>query len=98
MLDWLQLTKRSTHRPAKLSGGEQQRVAIARAVATKPKLLIADEPTGNLDPQTSSIVFDLLMNLARGAGLSALIATHNEKLASKMDRIVKLDDGKLISI
>lgn len=96
MLDWLGLTERATHRPARLSGGEQQRVAIGRALANAPKLLLADEPTGNLDPHTAAEVFDVLMRLARGAGLAALIATHNPDLASRMDRIVTLEDGHLI--
>jgi lipoprotein-releasing system ATP-binding protein len=96
MLEWLGLTERASHRPARLSGGEQQRVAIGRALANAPKLLLADEPTGNLDPHTATEVFDVLMRLARGAGLSALIATHNPDLASRMDRIVTLDDGHLI--
>ncbi len=96
MLEWLGLTERSTHRPARLSGGEQQRVAIGRALANAPKLLLADEPTGNLDPHTAAEVFDVLMKLARGVGLAALIATHNPNLASKMDRIVTLEDGHLV--
>ncbi len=96
MLDWLGLAERSTHRPARLSGGEQQRVAIGRALANAPKLLLADEPTGNLDPQTAGEVFDVLIRLARGAGLAALIATHNTELAARMDRIVTLDDGHLV--
>jgi lipoprotein-releasing system ATP-binding protein len=96
ILEWLGLSERSTHRPARLSGGEQQRVAIGRALSNAPKLLLADEPTGNLDPHTADEVFDVLMRLARGAGLTALIATHNPLLASRMDRIVTLDDGHLI--
>ena len=96
LLAWMNLTERSLHRPARLSGGEQQRIAIARAVATKPKLLLADEPTGNLDPLTSKNVFKILMKLARDSGLSAIIATHNKDLASKMDRVVSLENGKLI--
>ena len=95
LLGWMNLKNRSNHRPARLSGGEQQRIAIARAVAVRPELLIGDEPTGNLDPQTASVVFEILINLARGAGLAALIATHNNELASKMDRIVSLKDGAL---
>ena len=97
MLEWLGLTERASHRPARLSGGEQQRVAIGRALANAPKLLLADEPTGNLDPHTAGEVFDVLIRLARGAGLAALIATHNPDLAARMDRIVKLEDGHLIS-
>jgi lipoprotein-releasing system ATP-binding protein len=96
MLEWLGLTERATHRPARLSGGEQQRVAIGRALANAPKLLLADEPTGNLDPQTAGEVFNILIRLARGAGLAALIATHNPDLAARMDRIVTLEDGHLI--
>ena len=96
IIEWLGLSERSTHRPARLSGGEQQRVAIGRALSNAPKLLLADEPTGNLDPHTADEVFDVLMRLARGAGLTALIATHNPLLASRMDRIVTLDDGHLI--
>jgi len=96
MLDWLGLSERATHRPARLSGGEQQRVAIGRALANAPKLLLADEPTGNLDPHTADDVFDVLLKLARGAGLAALIATHNPILAARMDRIVKLEDGYLV--
>lgn len=84
---------RADHRPAALSGGEQQRVAFCRALANKPKLLLADEPTGNLDPATSDRVFDALMELVRGSGLSALIATHNLELAARMDRTVRLDAG-----
>jgi len=86
---------RAAHRPAALSGGEQQRVAFCRALANKPKLLLADEPTGNLDPGTSDRVFDALMDLVRSSGLSALIATHNLDLAARMDRAVRLDAGKL---
>jgi lipoprotein-releasing system ATP-binding protein len=97
LLDWMGLKARETHRPARLSGGEQQRVAIARAIAASPKLLLADEPTGNLDPHTADDVFEVLLKLARGAGLAALIATHNPNLAAKMDRVVKLEDGQLIA-
>jgi len=96
LLGWMGLKTRETHRPARLSGGEQQRVAIARAIAASPKLLLADEPTGNLDPHTADDVFEVLLKLARGANLAALIATHNPVLADKMDRVVKLEDGKLI--
>jgi lipoprotein-releasing system ATP-binding protein len=84
---------RADHRPAALSGGEQQRVAFCRALANRPKLLLADEPTGNLDPGTSDRVFEALMELVRSSGLSALIATHNLELAGRMDRIVRLDAG-----
>lgn len=86
---------RAGHRPAALSGGEQQRVAFCRALANEPVLLLADEPTGNLDPATSDRVFDALMELVRGTGLSALIATHNLDLAARMDRIVRLTEGRL---
>jgi lipoprotein-releasing system ATP-binding protein len=87
---------RAEHRPAQLSGGEQQRVAFCRALANGPKLLLADEPTGNLDPATSDQVFGALMELVRETGLSALIATHNMELASRMDRIVRLDQGRVV--
>ncbi|WP_299165419.1 ABC transporter ATP-binding protein [uncultured Tateyamaria sp.] len=86
---------RANHRPAELSGGEQQRVAFCRALANAPKLLLADEPTGNLDPATSDQVFEALMTLVRDTGLSALIATHNLDLAARMDRTVRLDAGHL---
>ena len=84
------LAHRADHRPAQMSGGEQQRVAFCRALANAPALLLADEPTGNLDPETSDKVFDVLMALVRDTGLSALIATHNHALAARMDRIVRL--------
>ena len=87
---------RADHRPAALSGGEQQRVAFCRALANNPRLLLADEPTGNLDPGTSDQVFWVLMDLVRETGLSALIATHNLELAGRMDRIVRLDQGRVI--
>lgn len=87
---------RADHRPAALSGGEQQRVAFCRALANRPKLLLADEPTGNLDPATSDQVFGALMELVRETGLSALIATHNMELAARMDRIVRLDQGRVV--
>ena len=96
ILGWMGLEAREDHRPARLSGGEQQRVAIARALASKPSLLLADEPTGNLDPATASDVFEVLLKLVRGAGLTALIATHNPDLASRMDRIVNLENGRLV--
>ncbi|MDE3121643.1 MAG: ABC transporter ATP-binding protein [Paracoccaceae bacterium] len=86
---------RADHRPAALSGGEQQRVAFCRALANAPQLLLADEPTGNLDPGTSDQVFGVLMDLVRDTGLSALIATHNMELAARMDRIVRLDAGRV---
>lgn len=96
LLEAVSLSKRGAHRPAELSGGEQQRIAIARALANKPKLLLADEPTGNLDPQTSDHVFSLLLNEVRKEGLAALIATHNPALAARMDRIVRLEEGQLV--
>ncbi|SCA55012.1 outer membrane-specific lipoprotein transporter subunit; ATP-binding component of ABC superfamily [Candidatus Terasakiella magnetica] len=96
LLEAVSLSKRDEHRPAELSGGEQQRIAIARALANKPKLLLADEPTGNLDPVTSDHVFNLLLEEVRKEGLAALIATHNPTLAKRMDRVVKLEDGHLI--
>jgi lipoprotein-releasing system ATP-binding protein len=96
LLGVLGLGKRLTHRPSQLSGGEQQRVAIARALANKPRLLLADEPTGNLDPRTSGGVFDALIAITRSEGLAALIATHNFELASRMDRALLLHQGKLI--
>ncbi|HVR67106.1 MAG TPA: ABC transporter ATP-binding protein [Verrucomicrobiae bacterium] len=89
------LAKRVEHRPAELSGGEQQRVAIARALANKPKLLLADEPTGNLDERTADDAFALLQNLVRGTGVAALIATHNVSLAQRMDRRVTLHEGRI---
>jgi lipoprotein-releasing system ATP-binding protein len=90
LLDGFGLKDRANHRPAELSGGEQQRVAILRAITHNPEMLLADEPTGNLDPQTSDIVFDALVNAVRNYGLSALIATHNMELASRMDRVITL--------
>ncbi len=98
LLTFLGLGERLTHRPAKLSGGEQQRVAIARAVANAPRLLLADEPTGNLDPQTSRHVFSTLISLVRASGLAALVATHNIELAGRMDRRLTLRDGLLVEM
>ena len=98
LLDYMKLTARATHRPFELSGGEQQRVAIARAVANAPDLLLADEPTGNLDPKTAEHVFATLLTLARNTGLAALIATHNLDLAEKLDRRVTLRDGRIESL
>jgi len=89
---------RADHRPAALSGGEQQRVAFCRALANSPRLLLADEPTGNLDPATSDQVFGTLMELVRGTGLSAVIATHNLELAARMDRQLRLEDGSLVAL
>lgn len=97
LLTGLKLGHRLEHRPARLSGGEQQRVAIARALANGPKLLLADEPTGNLDPETAEGVFDMLIGLARSVGIGALIATHNMDLAERMDRILELKSGRVIS-
>lgn len=91
------IADRADHRPAALSGGEQQRVAFCRALANAPKLLLADEPTGNLDPETSERVFSTLMNVVRETGLSALIATHNLELAARMDRVVRLDTGRIVT-
>ena len=93
LLGQVGVTERADHRPAALSGGEQQRVAFCRALANAPQLLLADEPTGNLDPGTSDVVFEALMSLVRNTGMSALIATHNLELAARMDRVVRLSDG-----
>lgn len=91
------VAERANHRPSAMSGGEQQRVAFCRALANAPRLLLADEPTGNLDPGTSDQVFAALMELVRGTGLAALIATHNLELAARMDRVVKLDGGQVVA-
>lgn len=96
LLDRVGVGARAAHRPAALSGGEQQRVAFCRALANAPKLLLADEPTGNLDPATSDRVFATLLDLVRDTGLSALIATHNPDLAARMDRIVRLEAGRIV--
>ena len=96
LLEMMGLTDRASHRPARLSGGEQQRVAIARAMANVPALLLADEPTGNLDPTTAEGVFRQLVNLVHATGLAALIATHNLDLAGRMDRTLELHDGIVI--
>lgn len=98
LLDSMGLAARANHRPGKLSGGEQQRVAIARALANDPTVLLADEPTGNLDPDTADGVFAQLIKLAKQHGLAAIIATHNPALASRMDRTVKLDHGVLTTV
>ena len=98
LLKRLGLEKRFKHRPAEMSGGEQQRVAIARALANAPKLLLADEPTGNLDPKMAEIVFGELLSIVKETGLSALIATHNFDLADQMDRKVRLEEGKLVDM
>ncbi len=98
LLDYMRIGHRADHRPSELSGGEQQRVAIARAVANAPLVLLADEPTGNLDPETAGYVFEALDALVRQSGLSAVIATHNHDLASLMSRRVTLDDGKVVEL
>jgi lipoprotein-releasing system ATP-binding protein len=98
LLDRVGLAPRADHRPAELSGGEQQRVAFCRALANRPKLLLADEPTGNLDPETSERVFGVLMALVRETGLAALVATHNHDLAHRLDRIVRLDGGRIVPV
>jgi lipoprotein-releasing system ATP-binding protein len=98
LLDLVGLSDRKTHRPARLSGGEQQRVAIARALANRPLVLLADEPTGNLDHHTADEVFDMFAEFVRDAGLAALVATHNMELAGRMDRILSLDDGRLQAV
>jgi lipoprotein-releasing system ATP-binding protein len=98
LLSYLGLKERLTHRPAELSGGEQQRVAIARAVANAPRILLADEPTGNLDPHTAEHVFDALTELVHASGLAAIIATHNLDLAARMDRRVTLRDGEVVEL
>lgn len=97
LLTKLGLDHRFDHRPARLSGGEQQRVAIARALANKPKLLLADEPTGNLDPETSENVFSILLDLVKQQGIGAIIATHNMQIAERMDRILEIKNGRVIS-
>ena len=96
LLDSLGISERGDHRPAQLSGGEQQRVAIARAVANGPRLLLADEPTGNLDPPTAERVFEQLLSLVRQSGVAALIATHNLELAARMNRTLRLKEGLLV--
>ena len=96
LLQTVGIAPRADHRPAALSGGEQQRVAFCRALANQPRLLLADEPTGNLDPATSDQVFAALMKVVRATGLSALIATHNMELAGRMDRVVRLDAGRVV--
>ena len=95
LLDLVNLSNRSDHRPAELSGGEQQRIAICRALANKPKIILADEPTGNLDQNTTLSVFESLLKIVKKTNLAALIATHNLDLAKRMDRVVELIDGKI---
>lgn len=96
LLDYMRIGERGSHRPSELSGGEQQRVAIARAVANAPMILLADEPTGNLDPKTAGYVFEALEALVKQSGLAAIIATHNHDLAVRMDRRITLDGGKIV--
>jgi lipoprotein-releasing system ATP-binding protein len=96
LLGYLRVAQRAEHRPAELSGGEQQRVAIARAVANAPRVLLADEPTGNLDPKTAGHVFDALKALVRESGLAALVATHNFALAAEMDRTITIEEGAVV--
>lgn len=95
LLSALGLAQRLTHKPSQLSGGEQQRVAVARALANAPALILADEPTGNLDEATADVVLAEFLRLVRGEGAAALVATHNERLAAKMDRVVRLHEGRL---
>lgn len=98
LLDYMRMGARATHRPSELSGGEQQRVAVARAVANAPRILLLDEPTGNLDPHTAHYVFDALQALVRASGVATLFATHNMELAGRMDRAITLDNGKIIPL
>lgn len=98
LLDYMRLGDRAAHRPSELSGGEQQRVAVARAVANAPRVLLLDEPTGNLDPETAHYVFDALQALVRASGVAALFATHNMELAGRMDRRVTLRDGQIAEL
>src|SRR5437667_9852677 len=98
LLGYLGLKERLRHRPAELSGGEQQRVAIARAVANAPRILLADEPTGNPDPRTSDHVFGALSQLVHASGFAAVIATHNMELAGRMDRRVTLQEGRVVEV
>jgi lipoprotein-releasing system ATP-binding protein len=98
LLAYMRVKERAAHRPTELSGGEQQRVAIARAVANGPRLLLADEPTGNLDPSTAAFVFDGLTRLVRASKLACHMATHNHDLAARMDRVITLDQGKIVEL
>ena len=95
LLDRVGLSQRAQHRPAQMSGGEQQRVAICRALANAPRMLLADEPTGNLDPDTADMVFDMLLDLVRASNMAALVATHNHALAARMDRVLVLSQGQI---
>jgi len=95
LLDRVGLSQKAQHRPAQMSGGEQQRVAICRALANAPRMLLADEPTGNLDPDTADMVFDMLLDLVRASKMAALVATHNHALAARMDRVVVLSQGQI---
>ncbi|MBF9038571.1 ATP-binding cassette domain-containing protein [Rhodobacterales bacterium LSUCC0246] len=95
LLDRVGLSQRAQHRPAQMSGGEQQRVAICRALANSPRMLLADEPTGNLDPDTADMLFDMLLDLVRASNMAALVATHNHALAARMDRVVVLSQGQI---
>lgn len=97
LLEMVGLSDRATHRPGQLSGGEQQRIAIARSVSNVPSVLLADEPTGNLDPETAGVVFEQMLTLVRGAGLGALVATHNLELTSKMDRVLQMREGQVVA-
>lgn len=98
LLEYLRMGERASHRPSELSGGEQQRVAVARAVANAPRLLLLDEPTGNLDPKTAHYVFDALQALVRASGVAALFATHNMDLAGRMDRSITLENGRIVDM
>ncbi|MEP0235460.1 ABC transporter ATP-binding protein [Roseibium sp.] len=98
LLDYMRMGPRSSHRPSELSGGEQQRVAVARAVANAPRVLLLDEPTGNLDPETAHYVFEALQALVRASGVATLFATHNMEIAGRMDRCVTLKDGHIIPL
>jgi len=98
LLGYMRVDQRASHRPAELSGGEQQRVAVARAVANGPRILLADEPTGNLDPTTAGYVFDALTRVVRASGLAALVVTHNYDLANLMDRRITLEGGKVVEV
>lgn len=98
LLEYMRMGERASHRPSELSGGEQQRVAVARAVANAPRILLLDEPTGNLDPKTAHYVFDALQALVRASGVAALFATHNMDLAGRMDRSITLENGRIIDM